>query len=175
VPTVVVFSGPPGTGKSTLASAASQELGGAPVLGWDWVMASLTRFDDVQATFRQMDALTYIDVGWSIMWNVTIEQLRDGRSVVLDGVARSREIARTRQLAAEESATCLVVATHCSDVELHRSRIEGRVRAIPGWHELTWSNVAGFLDRWEEPDDVDLRLDAADDLVANVAALRARL
>ena len=47
------MTGPPGTGKSSLAERAAAELG-APVLGWDWVMASLTGFGGIQGALGQM-------------------------------------------------------------------------------------------------------------------------
>ena len=171
---LVLLTGAPGTGKSTLASAAGAHLGAA-VLGWDWVMASMTRFAELQATFRGMQPEPYIDIGWSIMWNLATAQLRDGRSAVLDGLARPAQVTRTRELAADEGATCIVVATVCSDVGLHRARIEGRTRAIPGWHELTWEHVEEILTTWVDPEGVDLRLDAADDLAGNVRSLHAAL
>ena len=34
-----------------------------------------------------------------------------------------------------------VVECVCSDIDLHRSRVEGRRREIPGWYELTWERV----------------------------------
>jgi hypothetical protein len=36
------------------------------------------------------------------------------------------------------------------------------VRHIPGWYELDWDDVAGFLRRWESPVSADLYLDSAD-------------
>jgi hypothetical protein len=63
------------------------------------------------------------------------------------------------------------VVTHCRDRELHRRRVEGRVRGIPGWDELDWDHVGGVLDRWEPPIDADLRLDAVDPLEANFKLL----
>jgi hypothetical protein len=35
----------------------------------------------------------------------------------------------------------LVIECVCSDQAVHRSRIEGRVRGIPGWHEVGWDHV----------------------------------
>jgi predicted kinase len=163
---MVLVTGVPGSGKSTLAASAGSALS-APVLGWDWVMASLTPFDDIQTVFRQMDRERYRAVGWSVMWNLAIAQLRSGRSVVLDGVARDSEVRRLREIAAEYGARSLVVWTMCSDREIHRSRVEGRIRGIPGWHELDWSHVDQLRNTLAEPDGIDLRLDAVRPLALN--------
>jgi predicted kinase len=174
VPTLVLLTGPPGTGKSTLAGAAAEVLE-APVLGWDWAMAGLTGFEPLQAAMREMDAPTYRSVGWSVLWNLAAQQLRRGASAVLDGVARAPQVARTRELAASEGAGALVVATSCRDPGAHRSRIEGRTRDIPGWHELTWDHVERVVAGWQVPEGVDLHLDAADPLDHNVDRLVERL
>lgn len=167
---VVLLTGPPATGKSTLADRAALSLS-APVLGWDWVMAALTGFETVQAALRDLPHLEHRRVGWSILWNTATAQLRRGASVVLDGVARDVEIAHTREVAEANGAACLVIATSCVDRELHRQRLERRVRGIPGWHELDWEHVAGVLERWEQPVDADLYLDAVHPLDQNLEAM----
>lgn len=134
-PTVVLLTGPPGTGKSSLAERAAVPLG-APVLGWDWTMAGLTSFESIQSVLRQMTHLDYRQVGWSILWNLATAQLRNGRSVVLDSVASDIEVTRTRELSTAAGVRSVVVATSCSDLVVHRSRVAGRLRRIPGWHEL---------------------------------------
>lgn len=170
-PRLVLITGMAGTGKSTLAEAAADLLGAA-VLGWDWAMASLTRFEDVQRALKTGSREQYVEVGWAILCNLAIAQLRQGRSVVLDGAARGSEIHMVRQVATDTAATMLVVATACGDVELHRARVEGRRRRIPGWHELEWGLVAAARERWELPQETDLYLDAADPLMSNIERLR---
>jgi predicted kinase len=172
-PTLLLMTGPPATGKSTLAEAAARTMGG-PVLAWDWVMAGMTRFDGIQAALRDMDRVAHRSVGWSILWNLAVAQLRQGRSVVLDGAARDPEADGTRRTAADTGARCVVAVTSCRDVAVHRERVEGRLRGIPGWHELDWDHVSGFLARWDPPRG-DVCLDAMDPLTDNIAALEAAL
>lgn len=168
--TLVLLTGPPATGKSTLANQAAESLS-APVLGWDWVMAALTEFETIQEALRGLSHLEHRRVGWSILWNTAIAQLRRGSSVVLDGVARDVEVDRSRDVAESNAAACLVVVTSCSDREVHRRRVEGRVRGIPGWHELEWDHVASVLEGWEPPSDADLYLDALNPLKENLDAI----
>jgi predicted kinase len=80
--TLLLVTGPPGTGKSTLAEAAAQSLG-ASVLAWDWAMAALTQFEPIQVALRGLDPVVHRHVGWSILRHLAIAQLRQGRGVVL--------------------------------------------------------------------------------------------
>ena len=143
-----------------MADVAAAELG-APVLGHDWAMSGLRPYPELQEALDAMALRGHRGVGWSILWALARSQLRRGRPVVLDGVARAPEVARCRALARDEGAPSVVVMTACSDAELHRSRIEGRQRGIPGWYELDW----------EALDDVDVVLDAAATVAQNTAML----
>jgi predicted kinase len=160
-PVLVVISGPPGVGKSSLAEAVAQRCD-ASVLGWDWAMAGLTWCDPVQSALRTLDPASYSRVGWSILANLAEAQLRVGRSVVLDGVARDGEVADLRDLADRTGARFIVVVLSCTDLVEHRARIEGRQRSIPGWHELTWAGVERSLARWRPPQHHDVAIDTSD-------------
>ena len=168
---LVLVTGLQGTGKSTIAARCADLLD-APVLAWDWVMAALTPFERVQATLEALDRPTYRAVGWAVMWQLSRAELQRGRSVVLDGLARSDEVAGTRALAAEHGAGCLVVLTTCVDPELHRSRVDGRTRGIPGWYELSWDHVAETRRTWKPPADVDVVLDCGEPVEHNASRLR---
>jgi len=170
-PLLVLVTGLPGTGKSTMADVAAAELG-APVFGHDWAMSGLRPYPELQDTLDAMGRRGHRGVGWSILWALTRSQLRRGWPVVLDGVARAPEVAGCRALAREEGARSFVVMTACSDAQLHRSRIEGRRRGIPGWYELDWDHVARARNEWEILDDVDVVLEATTPVGQNAAQLR---
>jgi predicted kinase len=168
--TLVLVTGLPGTGKSTVAEATAEVLGAA-VLGHDWAMSGLRPYQEVQDVLDAMEPSGRRVVGWSILNALAAAQLRAGRSVVLDGVARRSETAACRGNAQREHSRFVMIATECSDRALHRSRIEGRQRSIPNWYEVGWSSVERSLDEWEQPEGADLHLDAADSWDANVAKL----
>ena len=168
---LVLVTGLQGAGKSTIAERCADLLD-APVLAWDWVMAALTPFERVQETLEALDHSTYRAVGWAVMWQLSRAELQRGRSVVLDGLARSDEVTGTRALAAEHGVECLVVLTTCDDPDLHRSRVEGRTRGIPGWYELSWDHVAETRRTWKPPADVDVVLDCGQPIEHNASRLR---
>jgi predicted kinase len=171
---LVLITGPPGSGKSTMAEVAGRALG-APVLGHDWVMSGLRPYDELQAALDAMGVRGHRGVGWSLLWALARSQLRLGSSVVLDGVARDPEVRQTREIAAGEGAECLVVMTLCADAGLHRARVEGRQRQIPGWYELDWDHVDRARSSWVAPAGLDLVLDAGEPLEANALAIRSLL
>jgi hypothetical protein len=173
-PTLLLITGVPGSGKSSLARAAADHLG-CGVLGHDWTMAGLRAFPPVWDRMREQGPLEFRSVGWSVMWNLARAQLREERSVVLDGVARATEVQGTREVALESRAHCLIALTELADVQVHRSRIEGRRRDIPHWPELKWEFVEQSRRTFEPPQDVDVVLDAAAPFDINVATLRALL
>lgn len=167
-PVLLLVTGLPGTGKSTLAEGVAPALG-APVFAWDWMMGALTPYEQVQATLEAMDRLDHRRVGWSLLWQAARAQLRRGQSVVLDGVARAAETTATRALAADCGVDAWVVMTTCPDPIEHRARIEGRDRGIPGWHELSWDDVERTRGRFEPPGDADLVIDSRGSLDHAVA------
>ena len=168
---LVLVTGLPGTGKSTMAEVAARALG-APVLGHDWAMSGLRPFREMEQALEEMGLTGRRAVGWSILWSLAREQLRLGSSVVLDGVARQPEVARAREVAEEERVGSLVLMTACEDAGVHRSRVEGRRRGIPDWYELDWDHVAGARAAWEAPADVDLVLRATDAMEDNANRVR---
>lgn len=154
---LIIFSGLPGTGKSTLAEAVGKEFG-IPVFAKDWLEATLLRsglepmVEDQPLGFAAYELLTIL----------AVRQLMLGQSVILDSVAATESIRnRWHQLAREYRAGWRVIECFCSDESLHRSRLQERKRNIPGWHELTWSDVEKVRQYYLPWEDECLKLDMA--------------
>jgi predicted kinase len=134
-PILIVVAGVPGSGKSTTAQAVGAELG-LPVFSIDWMMGALSPFG-----LRHSDDL--LAIGEEILTTLAFRELQAGRSVVLDAPTESPETRqRWQSLASSSDARFLAVVCRCSDPQLHRERVEGRQRAIPGWADAgVWSDV----------------------------------
>jgi predicted kinase len=134
---LIVFSGLPGTGKSTLAEALGKSLG-IPVFTRDWLEATLWKHGlKAAANNRSLGFISY-----ELMMVLAERQFMLDQSVILDSVAGLRAIrVAWSELAERYGADRRVIECICSDEAVHRSRLAGRKRNIPGWHELEWSEV----------------------------------
>ncbi len=145
---LIVFSGLPGTGKSTLAEAIGK-ADQIPVFAKDWLEATLVR-SGLKPT-GEGKSLGF--AGYELLTILAQRQLMLGQSVILDSVAASQTIRDTWfKLSEEYGADYRVIECISSDESLHRLRLKERHRTIPGWHELEWSDVErvrGYYSLWE--------------------------
>ncbi len=170
---VVLVSGWTGAGKSTIAAAIAADLHCA-VASFDWLMSGLRAFPDVWDVV-ELPVEKQRAIGWSLMSRVGEQSLRTGGSVVFDLVARETPREAWQSLARRYGATFSVVECICSDIDVHRSRVVGRRRDIPGWYELDWAHVAAGRDRYVALRDPKLVIDAINPLPDNLAAVRSYL
>jgi len=162
---LIVFSGLPGTGKSTLAETVGKQLC-IPIFAKDWLEATLLRSDLIPANENKPLG----SAGYQLLTMLAERQLMLGQSVILDSVASTQTIRSTWHILSKQyQAGWRVVECICSDESFHRSLLNNRQRNIPGWHELKWSdveNVKGYFSPWREE---RLVLDMINPLEVNLA------
>lgn len=156
-----IFSGLPGTGKSTLAAALAQGL-----------HAAYVRVDVVEQAMR--DAGVWIDgpAGYVVCYEMTKQNLRLGLDVVADSVNPLHETRQAWRDVAQSLAVLFVeIEVVCSDKQEHRRRVVSRVVDVPGLVLPMWAEVeARPYEGWDRPHIV---IDTAHQTVAeSLAALR---
>src|SRR5439155_3023350 len=138
----IVVSGLPGTGKSAVAEHIARSIGAA-LLSMDIFEAALWR----SGITRESGA------GWAAyeqLGAVAESQLRLGTAVVLDSVAPNERIRSAwRDIASRTGSRFIAIECVCSDESVHRSRLDGRIRNIAGWPEVSWEQVVEVRSRYE--------------------------
>ncbi|MEK7324551.1 MAG: AAA family ATPase [Chloroflexota bacterium] len=161
---LVVFSGLPGAGKSALAEAAGRALG-IPVFAKDWLEATVL-------SCGLTGGKENVSVGYELLTMLAERQLRLSQPAILDSVATFERIREQwRSLAARYNASFRAIECVCSDEALHRARLDGRQRGIPGWRELEWSAVERTRETYESWANERLIVDAINPLEANIGAV----
>ena len=132
-PTLIIFSGLSGTGKTTIARELSRRLG-----------ATYLRVDSIEHVLRNSAAITrpLNELGYCVAYAVAEENLRLGLTVVADSV---NPLAITRDawtnVAHRAKARPLEIEVKCSNALLHRRRVEERTVDIPGFSLPAWDDV----------------------------------
>ena len=156
---LIVFSGLPGTGKTTIANDLAATTG-----------AVYLRIDTIEQAIRNSGALAR-DVGRSgymVANELARSNLRLGRTVIVDCVNPVLEsrIAWS-EIASQASSRLANIHVICSDKDEHRRRVETRMVDIPGLTPPTWQSV---LDHEYEPwDEAPFCIDTA--LISPVQAV----
>jgi predicted kinase len=138
---LIVLSGLPGTGKTTIARQLAIELA-----------AVYLRIDSIEQSIRGA-GLPVEGVGYSVAHAVAEDNLRLGRIVVADCV-NPWPLTRSewRAVADRAGVPRLDVEIVCSDAGEHRRRVEARPADIMGHKLPTWQDV---IERDYRPWDVD--------------------
>ena len=162
---LIVFSGLPATGKSSIAEAVARELG-IPIFAKDWLVAALRHLG---LGYGEAGSSLLGQAGYELLATLAQRQLSLGQSAILDSVLSWDSTRRQwRKLAARYGAQSYVIECICSDETLHRTLLADRRYNIPGWQELAWTEVERVRAYYKPWDGNRLILDAVRPLADNV-------
>lgn len=137
---LIVFAGLPGCGKTSLARSVADRLA-----------VTFLRIDTFEsAVVSTLQPIENNPVGYVAAEWVAEDQLRSGRSVVVDAV-NDVQIARRGWLGLSDrtGAELHFVEVICSDPLEHRRRVESRTADWPGRGVPTWNQVQSQSQHWE--------------------------
>lgn len=127
---LIVFSGLPGVGKTTIARELARTIG-----------ATYLRIDSIEQALRR--AGIHVDgEGYDVAYAVAEDNLRAGRTVIADCV-NPWLLTRGawRSVAARAGMAALDIEIVCSDAAEHRRRVESREPDVPSHALPSWQDV----------------------------------
>jgi predicted kinase len=129
--TLYIFSGLPGSGKTTLSQAVASRIGAAHL-----------RIDTIEQALRELCSLEVQGEGYRLAYRVAGDILRSGVSVTADS-CNPIELTRREweQVARNAGVPYVNIEVVCSDPGEHRQRVETRRGTVPGLRLPTWQDV----------------------------------
>ena len=129
-PNFVIFSGLPGTGKSTLACQLARRL--------QW---PLLRIDDVAGEVPSDADYRFWDQKILVLLTIAEEQLKLGISVIADSVFMGTDRIHAQEIAVRHHADFRPVYCFVSDEKLWKERVHARVASMQRSRVATWDQV----------------------------------
>lgn len=144
-----IFGGLPGSGKSSLAKYLAAHAN-----------AVYLRIDTIEQRLKDSGVTEVGELGYKIAFDIAVENLRNGQSVVADS-ANNVEASRIawQQVAIQAGSPYVEIEVLCTDPIEHQSRIENRISDIPNLVLPNWVQVKNReYQRW---DSSNIKIDTA--------------
>ena len=139
VNTLVIFSGLPGTGKSTLADRLARQL--------QWPLLCI---DDVIGEVPENAGIPFWDSRVAILMDVIETQLKVGLSVIAESVFMNMDRHHAQELARRYQARFLPIYVFVSDEEIWKERVTNRYDEMNNKDVATWERIQHQRERFRE-------------------------
>jgi predicted kinase len=129
-PTLVIFSGLPGTGKSTLSNRLAREL--------RWPLLCI---DDIIGDVPDNAGIAFWDSKVTVLLELTETQLELGLDVIADSVFMNTDRHHAKQLAHKYDARFLPVYVFVSNENVWKERVEASFDELNHKDVATWERI----------------------------------
>ncbi len=158
--TLVLFSGVPGVGKSTLSYRLATET------GW-----ALIPRDQIDRSLEQEQVFNG-RASYEVMFGLARLNLQRNVSVILDAVFTVAPLRETAMAIAHEThARFFAIVSTCSDLATWERRVANRPAVVDGWTPANWEEVQRVQTRFQPWQSPHLLVDAIRPIEENYSTL----
>ena len=137
--TLVIFSGLPGTGKSTFANRLAREM--------RWPLLCI---DDVIGEVPENAGFPFWDSKVEVLLRLTEVQLELGLNVIVDSVFMNMDRNHAQELARRYDARFLPIYVYVSDERVWEQRVTARYNEMNNKDVATWERIQHQRERFRE-------------------------